>query len=76
MDNNAQITIIQKPSQDNPFIVLIKPRNLPSAPLMEGEDSAFTQAATIYPELLKVDGKKKIRFKKVKEQIGSCRATE
>lgn len=60
MDNNAQITIIQKPSQDNPFIVLIKPRNLPSAPLTEGEDSAFTQAATIYPELLKVDGKKKI----------------
>lgn len=52
------IKIIHVPSEDEPFAVIDKPRFLPSAPLYEGDDSAFTRAAAVYPFLLGVNGKK------------------
>jgi len=52
------IKIIHVPSDDEPFAVIDKPRFLPSAPLYEGDDSAFTRAAAVYPFLLGVNGKK------------------
>lgn len=52
------IKIIHAPSDDEPFAVIDKPRFLPSAPLYEGDDSAFTRAAAVYPFLLGVNGKK------------------
>ncbi len=52
--------IISEPSSKNPFLVLYKEAGLPSAPLVEGEDSAFTQAANLFPEVLNVEGKKSV----------------
>lgn len=57
-----KIKIISVHSQDNPFLVIEKPAFLPSAPLIEGEDSAITQAASLFPELKNVIGKKKIEY--------------
>ena len=54
----GDIRIIHVPSDDEPFAVIDKPRFLPSAPLYEGDDSAFTRAAAVYPFLLGVNGKK------------------
>lgn len=52
--------IISEPSAENPFLVLSKEAGLPSAPLYEGDRSAFTEAAEIFPELYNVKGKKEI----------------
>lgn len=57
---HLKIEILQEPSPANPFIILKKPRGLPSAPLFEHDDSAFTQASELFPELLQVNGKKQI----------------
>jgi len=53
-----KIEFLHEPTKDAPFAVIIKPRGLPSAPLFEGDESAFTQAAFAYPELKSVRGKK------------------
>lgn len=60
MDAEKQIQIVIEPSKENPFVVIKKPRGLPSAPLFEGDECAFTQAAKLYPYLLEVSGKKAI----------------
>lgn len=60
MDAEKQIQIVIEPSKENPFVVIKKPRGLPSAPLFEGDECAFTQAAKLYPNLLEVSGKKEI----------------
>ncbi|MDO5772789.1 MAG: pseudouridine synthase [Spirochaetales bacterium] len=60
MDAEKQIQIVIEPSKENPFVVIKKPRGLPSAPLFEGEECAFTQAAKLYPYLLEISGKKAI----------------
>ncbi|MBE6355232.1 MAG: RNA pseudouridine synthase [Treponema sp.] len=54
------IRIIAEPSEKNPFAVIYKPRGLASAPLAEGDDSAFTRAAGIFPELKDVHGIKAV----------------
>ncbi len=60
MDTEKQIQIVIEPTKKNPFVVIKKPRGLPSAPLFEGDECAFTQAAKLYPYLLEVSGKKEI----------------
>lgn len=60
MNDILQIQILHAPTAADPFAVIYKPRSLPSAPLAEQDDSAFTQAAALFPELLTVDGRKQI----------------
>ena len=56
-----KIQIIHEPTSAEPFVVINKPRYLPSAPLTASdEENAFFQAAEFFPELLKVSGKKEI----------------
>ena len=52
--------IMHEPSKDSPFIVLYKEAGIPSAPLVEGECCALNFAASLFPEILKVRGKKEI----------------
>jgi 23S rRNA pseudouridine1911/1915/1917 synthase len=59
-DTEKRIQIVAPPSEKNPFIVFYKPSGIPSAPLYEGDESAFTQLAEIFPEILKIRGKKQI----------------
>ena len=56
-----RIKIIHEPTVEKPFLVLDKPKGLPSAPLKEDDfDNAFSQAAELFPQLLNVHGKKEI----------------
>lgn len=52
------IEFLHTPTEDEPFAVIIKPRGTASAPLYEGDPSAYTQAAVRFPELNRVKGKK------------------
>ena len=52
--------IIHEPSKEAPFIVLYKDSGIPSAPLIPDEYCALNFAAGLFPELLKVRGKKEI----------------
>lgn len=45
-----------------PFVIVEKPRGLPSAPIHEGDDSALTQALEFFPEIKNVKGKKEIEY--------------
>ena len=55
------IEIIHSPTNEKPFLVIYKPKGLPSAPLFADDfENAFSQAAKLFPELLKVNGKKEI----------------
>ncbi len=57
------IKIIHSPSQDKPFLVLYKPKALPSAPLNASDtDNALSQALELFPELRMVHGKKEIEY--------------
>lgn len=58
MDGERFIRIIHEPTEEEPFVVLDKPAGLPSAPLHEGDESAYTQAAARWPELQAVSGRK------------------
>lgn len=56
------IKIIQKIDKDNPFLVIYKPKNIPSAPINNYDRSdciidAFSQAAELFPELKNVPGR-------------------
>ena len=56
-----RIEIIKEPTKEKPFLIIYKPKDLPSAPLTaDDSDNAFSQAAALYPELLQVHGKKEI----------------
>lgn len=57
-----KIKIISEPTDEKPFLVIYKPHGLPSAPLIEGEDSALTQAIDFFPEIKSVSGRKKIEY--------------
>lgn len=54
------ITVLHEPSECEPFLVVDKPSGLPSAPLREGDDSALTQAMSLFPEIAAVHGKKAV----------------
>lgn len=56
-----EIKILHEPSEKEPYIVLHKPRGLPSAPLHEGDsENAFSKAATIFPVCFEVSGIKNV----------------
>ena len=56
-----EIKIISEPSRDKPFIVIYKPKGIPSAPLTpEDTNNAFYQASKLYSELLNVQGRKPV----------------
>ena len=54
------IEIIHSPTKSEPFIVAVKPRALPTAPLKNGEDCALFRISRDFPSVLFVRGKKEI----------------
>ena len=58
--SESLISLVHEPSDDEPFIVVYKPKNLPSAPLKAGDDSAGTQVEKMFPPVKKIAGKKNI----------------
>ncbi len=57
------IEIIHAPTADKPFLVIYKPKGLPSAPLnAEDYDNALSQAAAMFPEIKTVCGKKPVEY--------------
>lgn len=57
----SEIKIIAAPSETQQYVIIYKPRGLPSAPLKnEDTNNAFYQAAQQFPELLNVKGRKDI----------------
>lgn len=58
-----KIKIIKEPTEDKPFLVIYKPKGLPSAPLFkEDKNNALAQCIELFPELTNVKGKKDIEF--------------
>ena len=58
-----RIKIIFEPDKTKPFLVIYKPKNLPSAPLTEDDkNNALSQAIQMFPEILNVAGKKQIEY--------------
>ena len=55
-----KIKILHTPSEKEPFLIILKPKHLPSAPLRPDDESAFSQAAELFPNLIKVKGRKEI----------------
>lgn len=62
MKGNAEmeIRILHEPGKSEPFVVLEKPRGLPSAPLSENDDCALFQAMKLFPQVEGVSGRKNI----------------
>ena len=57
------IEIIKEPTEDKPFLVIYKPKNLPSAPLSpEDTNNALYQAIELFPEIKTVQGKKPVEY--------------
>ena len=58
-----QIEIIKAPTADKPFLVIYKPKGLPSAPLTpQDSENALAQAIAAYPQIKSVCGKKAIEY--------------
>lgn len=56
-----KIRIVSAPTKENPFVIIYKPHNLPSAPLSERDtDNALYQASLLFPEINNVKGRKEI----------------
>ncbi|MBR5645546.1 MAG: hypothetical protein IKX23_02770 [Treponema sp.] len=56
-----KIKIIKSPDELKPYIILCKPHGLPSAPLSDNDkNNALYQAATLFPQILEVKGRKEI----------------
>lgn len=59
--SELKIRIVSEPSKENPFIIIYKPHNLPSAPLSESDrDNALYKASLLFPEINNVKGRKEI----------------
>ena len=58
--SDLNIKVLHEPSSREPYLVIDKPAGLASAPLVEGEDSAYTQSQKLFPSLKNVDGRKEI----------------
>lgn len=57
----SEIKIISAPSKTQQYLVIYKPRGMPSAPLKtEDTNNAFFYASQLFPELLNVKGRKEI----------------
>ena len=60
---SQEIKIIHKPDDKEPFIILYKPRYMPSAPLNENDnENALSLCASMYPQIKNVKGKKEIEY--------------
>ena len=58
-----KIEIIKEATADKPFLVIYKPKDLPSAPLNpEDKENALAQACAMYPQIKSVCGKKAIEY--------------
>ncbi len=56
-----EITVIHEASPQKPYLIIDKAAGLPSAPLnKDDKNNAFCKAANLYPQLLKVQGKKAV----------------
>ena len=63
IQSEARIEVIKEPTPDKPFLVIYKPKDLPSAPLnAEDTQNALTQAVAMFPEIKTVCGKKPIEY--------------
>jgi len=58
--NSENFQIIHRPTADEPFVVAVKPKDIPSAPLKPGDKCALSLIAEIHPEVLSVKGRKEI----------------
>lgn len=56
----ANIELIHESSSEEPYFVICKDRNVPSAPLSIEDDTAFTQLLKAFPDLQNVHGRKEI----------------
>ena len=60
---SIQIEILKEPTDVKPFLVIYKPKSLPSAPLTaDDNENALTQACAMYPQIKSVCGKKEIEY--------------
>lgn len=60
---NDNIRIIFEPNQQNQFVIIYKPKGIPSAPLTCNEtNSALNFAIDLFPEIKNVCGKKQIEY--------------
>lgn len=58
-----KISIIHTPTNEKPFLVINKPKGLPSAPLSADDtNNAVAQAIELFPEIKNVTGKKQIEY--------------
>lgn len=58
-----KIKIISEPTYEKPFLIIYKPKNLPSAPLSKTDtDNALYQAMQLFPQIKRVKGKKEIEY--------------
>ena len=58
-----KIKIIYEPQEDNPFLVIYKPKALASAPLSKDDkNNALAQALELFPQIKNVKGKKEIEY--------------
>ena len=58
-----KIKIIHSPTAEKPFLIIDKPRGLPSAPLSESDcNNALAQAIEDFPEIKEVKGRKAIEY--------------
>ncbi len=58
-----KISVIKEAESKKPFLVIYKPKGLPSAPLSaEDNNNALSQALTLFPEIKSVHGKKEIEY--------------
>lgn len=56
-----KIEILKEATEEKPYLIIYKPKGLPSAPLTADDtNNAFSQAAELFPQLLNVHGKKEI----------------
>ncbi len=58
-----KIEIVFEPTDDKPYLVIYKPKGLPSAPLnTEDSQNALSQAAAMFPQIKSVCGRKPIEY--------------
>lgn len=58
----AEIKIMFEPTEKDPYAIIYKPADLPSAPLNINDDCALNQLLKYYPQLKSVTGKKDIEY--------------
>ena len=62
-NSDSRIEVLKEPTVEKPFLIIYKPKGLPSAPLTaEDSRNALSQALAIFPELKDVCGKKPVEY--------------